>query len=43
LEAELKMGAAGVATIYTDMGKPIQFISRVVIRVKALQYYLLPF
>ncbi|XZE18210.1 HlyD family secretion protein [Pirellulaceae bacterium SH449] len=43
LAAQLKMGTAGVATIYTDTGKPIQFISRVVIRVKAFQYLLLPF
>ena len=43
LAGQLKMGTAGVATIYTERGKPIHFISKVVIRVKALQYYLLPF
>jgi multidrug resistance efflux pump len=43
LASQLKMGTAGVAAIYTDTGKPIHLISKVVIRAKAWQYYLLPF
>ncbi|TWT37314.1 Inner membrane protein YiaV precursor [Posidoniimonas corsicana] len=40
---ELPMGAAGVAAIYTQTGKPFQMISKVTVRMKAWLYYLLPF
>lgn len=43
LASQLEMGAAGMAAIYTDTGKPIQFISKIVIRAKAWQQYLMPF
>lgn len=38
----LPMGTAGMATIYTQKGKPFQMISTVTVRIKALMYYLLP-
>lgn len=38
----LPMGTAGMATIYTQKGKPFQIISTVTVRIKALMYYLLP-
>ncbi len=37
------LGTAGNVVIYTDRGKPFQVISKVVIRMNAWTYYLLPF
>ena len=39
----LAMGTAGTVVIYTDFGKPFHIISKVVIRMNAWMYYLLPF
>lgn len=39
----LALGTAGNVVIYTDRGKPFQVISKVVIRMNAWTYYLLPF
>lgn len=39
---KLPMGTAGMATIYTQKGKPFQVISTVTVRIKAMMYYLLP-
>lgn len=38
----LPMGTAGMATIYTESGKPFQIISTVTVRIKAWMYYLIP-
>jgi len=43
LMTQLPMGTTGMATIYTDQGKPFQVISTVTVRIKAWMYYLLPF
>ncbi|GAA4423468.1 HlyD family secretion protein [Bremerella cremea] len=43
LIADLPMGTGGMATIYTDSGRPFQVISTVTMRIKAWVYYLLPF
>ncbi len=40
LAKKLPLGAAAVATIYTDYGKPFHMISKVVIRMKGWMYYL---
>ncbi len=42
LAKSLPMGTAGMATIYTQKGKPFQVISTVTVRIKAWMYYLLP-
>jgi len=42
LAGSLPMGTAGMATIYTQKGKPFQIISTVTVRIKAWMYYLLP-
>jgi len=42
LAQSLPMGTAGMATIYTQKGKPFQIISTVTVRIKAWMYYLLP-
>ncbi|TWT67062.1 HlyD family secretion protein [Allorhodopirellula solitaria] len=42
LGPEMAMGTTGMATIYTDSGKPFQIISTVTVRIKAWMYYLLP-
>ncbi|MBA2117033.1 HlyD family secretion protein [Bremerella alba] len=42
LAKTLPMGTAGMATIYTQKGKPFQIISTVTVRIKAWMYYLLP-
>lgn len=39
----LAMGTAGTVVIYTDHGKPFHVISKVVIRMNAWMYYLIPF
>ncbi len=38
----LKLGTAGAAVIYTSKGKPFHAISKVVIRMNAWLYYLIP-
>jgi len=42
LAKQLKMGTAGVAVIYTDVGKPLHAISKITIWIHAWRYYLLP-
>ena len=39
----LAMGTAGTAVVYTKKGTPFHIISKVVVRMNAWMYYLLPF
>lgn len=39
----LAMGTAGTVVVYTNRGKPFHVISRVVVRMNAWMYYLIPF
>lgn len=43
LERQLSMGTAGTVVVYTKRGKPLHVISKVLVRVNAWKYYLMPF
>ncbi len=40
-DVELRGGTGGVAAIYTDRGRPVHVISKVVVRIQAWMNYLL--
>jgi multidrug resistance efflux pump len=42
VENELAMGTAGCVAIYTSTGKPIHIVSKIVVRMQASKYFLLP-